>query len=115
MSEGSSFTGLFYRIKRCSSTLAFDSANHRQALAIFQTDWPKQEGHQIAHYTGSPWRMTLSTTELSALDVLSSKLSYSAADKCETNSKKMINDLRAQLHIYSTLRWIESAASTPSI
>ncbi len=39
-------------------------------------------------------------------DHFRSKMSYPAADKCETHSGKMINDLRAQIHIqYTALEW----------
>lgn len=111
ISEGSSVTGLFYRITCCYCTLAFDWANHRLALPISSLIGPKQDGEIGINSLIRPapyGEMILSTIELSALDTIGfvPKVSYPAADKHESYSSRMINDVRAQLHIqYTAPEW----------
>lgn len=105
--------GLFYRITRCSRTLAFLLSQSQTGLGQF-SDWLAQtrererNRHQVLSLNGLPMENDFKHyRSVSAwCDQFHSKMSYPAADKCETHSNRMINDSGAQLHVqYAALEW----------
>lgn len=104
--------GLFYRITRCSRTTCLLTEPITDGpRPVFRLIGPnKKEGdrHRVLSLNGLPMENDFKHyRSVSAwCDQFRSKMSYPAADKCETHSNRMINDSGAQLHVqYAALEW----------